>query len=237
MIFQLFSDIHLDVNTGYKPIISPKADAVLFAGDCGSGELLSEFKYDLAGDNPETILVYTKGNHDYWGNSLKANRVIFGIEDIVVIACTFWTNFNNNCERTKVESKKYINDYRMIKNEAGTEFITPENIYNQHLEDLAWLNEQLEIYKDLKIVVMTHHSPSQQSIHKKFEGRENYYLNGSFCSDYDQLIINNPQIKLWCHGHCHNNFDYYIGTTRVVCNPKGYRDENPEYKEELLIEI
>jgi len=34
--------------------------------------------------------------------------------------------------------------------------------------------------------------------------------------------LNHPQIKLWTHGHTHEEFDYMVGTTRVVCNPRGY---------------
>jgi hypothetical protein len=34
--------------------------------------------------------------------------------------------------------------------------------------------------------------------------------------------MNNPQIKVWTHGHTHETFDYMVGTTRIVCNPRGY---------------
>jgi hypothetical protein len=34
--------------------------------------------------------------------------------------------------------------------------------------------------------------------------------------------MDRPQIKLWTHGHTHELFDYMIGDTRVVCNPRGY---------------
>ena len=34
--------------------------------------------------------------------------------------------------------------------------------------------------------------------------------------------MDRPQIKLWTHGHTHHAFDYVIGETRVVCNPRGY---------------
>ena len=41
-------------------------------------------------------------------------------------------------------------------------------------------------------------------------------------SNLDNFILDNPQIKLWTHGHTHEDFDYRIGSTRVVCNPRGY---------------
>jgi predicted phosphodiesterase len=36
------------------------------------------------------------------------------------------------------------------------------------------------------------------------------------------MLHNRPQIRLWVHGHMHNASDYMLGTTRVVCNPRGY---------------
>jgi hypothetical protein len=47
-------------------------------------------------------------------------------------------------------------------------------------------------------------------------------MNGGYHSDLSELILSNPQIKLWTHGHTHELFDYMIGSTRVVCNPRGY---------------
>jgi hypothetical protein len=47
-------------------------------------------------------------------------------------------------------------------------------------------------------------------------------MNGAYSSDLDQFILDRPQIKLWTHGHTHEPFDYMIGSTRVVCNPRGY---------------
>ena len=52
-------------------------------------------------------------------------------------------------------------------------------------------------------------------------------------------IMDNPNIKLWIHGHVHNNFDYMIGDTRVICNPRGYEmyQENFEFKPDLEVDI
>jgi hypothetical protein len=35
-------------------------------------------------------------------------------------------------------------------------------------------------------------------------------------------MLDHPQIKLWTHGHTHHEFEYVIGETKVVCNPRGY---------------
>ena len=47
-------------------------------------------------------------------------------------------------------------------------------------------------------------------------------MNGAYSSELDEYIMDHPQIKLWTHGHTHEDFDYMIGSTRIVCNPRGY---------------
>ena len=51
--------------------------------------------------------------------------------------------------------------------------------------------------------------------------------------------MDNPNMKLWIHGHVHNNFDYMIGDTRVICNPRGYEmyQENFEFKPDFEVDI
>ena len=55
-------------------------------------------------------------------------------------------------------------------------------------------------------------------------------MNGAYHSDLSDIMLDNPQIKLWTHGHTHHPFDYVIGETRIVCNPRGY--ENGSYSED-----
>jgi Icc-related predicted phosphoesterase len=69
-------------------------------------------------------------------------------------------------------------------------------------------------------VVVTHHAPSKASIKPQYAG--DHLMNGAYSSDLSEFILANPQIKLWTHGHTHDVFDYMIGSTRVVCNPRGY---------------
>jgi len=40
-------------------------------------------------------------------------------------------------------------------------------------------------------------------------------------------MLDHAQIRLWTHGHTHEDFDYEIGTCRVVCNPRGYVGHEP----------
>ena len=47
-------------------------------------------------------------------------------------------------------------------------------------------------------------------------------MNGGYHSNLEEFIMDRPNIKLWTHGHTHEDFDYMVGDTRVVCNPRGY---------------
>jgi len=71
-----------------------------------------------------------------------------------------------------------------------------------------------------KYVVCTHHSPSHQSCHPRY--KHDTLMNGGYHSDLEAFIMDRPNIKLWTHGHTHEDFDYMVGDTRVVCNPRGY---------------
>jgi hypothetical protein len=68
-------------------------------------------------------------------------------------------------------------------------------------------------------IVVGHHCPSELSVAECYKGS---LLNGAFRSKLDDFIEQRPQIRLWIHGHTHHNFNYWIGETRVICNPRGY---------------
>jgi Icc-related predicted phosphoesterase len=41
-------------------------------------------------------------------------------------------------------------------------------------------------------------------------------------------VVAELQPLLWVHGHIHHRADYRLGSTRVVCNPRGYPEEPGE---------
>ena len=64
-------------------------------------------------------------------------------------------------------------------------------------------------------------------------------MNGGYHTDLSEFILDHPEIVLWTHGHTHEPFDYMIGTTRIVCNPRGYagHDENADVFQLKYLEI
>jgi Icc-related predicted phosphoesterase len=110
----------------------------------------------------------------------------------------------------------YIQDGHKFKEDPSTFCVEDAMEDNKRFLDYLKI-----VLKDLdKVVVVTHHTPSHKSIHPAY-GYDTL-MNGGYHNDLDQLILDNPNIKLWIHGHTHNSFDYNIGSTRVVCNPRGY---------------
>jgi predicted phosphodiesterase len=94
---------------------------------------------------------------------------------------------------------------------------TPEDSVEDHDKMLAYVDH---VTRDPgSYIVVGHHCPSELSVAAQYKGD---LLNGAFRSSLDDFIEARPQIRYWLHGHTHYNFNYWIGETRVVCNPRGY---------------
>ena len=110
---------------------------------------------------------------------------------------------------------------------------TPEDTVQDHKKMLEYIQVTTAMLGENsnKYVVVGHHAPSKASTHPRYKNE--VMMNGAYSSRLDQFILDNPQIKLWTHGHTHEEFDYMIGSTRVVCNPRGYinyEDRADEFK-------
>ena len=181
-------------------------------------------------------VLYIAGNHEAYGynyegtwNVLKEHLPdgihlmedsVVKISDWVFIGCTFWTDFRNENALEMMEAAQCMNDYKVIRITPKYRKMNPDDTLSFHKKSKQFLLDQLELFKNQKIWVLTHHAPSYQSVHEKY--RRSGIANGAYVSDLDDLILNNPQIKCWSHGHTHESFDYEIGECRVVCNPRGY---------------
>jgi Icc-related predicted phosphoesterase len=114
-----------------------------------------------------------------------------------------------------------MNDYRIIRN-SDTKYarLKPLDTYNRHIKSLNYIKSVVETDTNKKYVVVGHHAPSKKSVKPRYA--EDVEMNGAYSSDLEDFILAHPQIKLWTHGHTHDLFDYNIGDTRIVCNPRGY---------------
>jgi Icc-related predicted phosphoesterase len=116
------------------------------------------------------------------------------------------------------EINSLIEDGHKMKEEIST--FCPEDAVVDHKQMLGYIQTIIEGKFDQKFVVVGHHAPSRSSTHPRYAGEQ--LMNGGYSSSLDEYIIEHPQIKLWTHGHTHEDFDYMVGSTRVICNPRGY---------------
>jgi predicted phosphodiesterase len=110
--------------------------------------------------------------------------------------------------------------------EDGFEFktrpakFTPELSVVEHKLMLDTIKATVESNASNKYVVIGHHAPSKLSTKPRYQ--KDVLVNGAYSSDLSEFILDHPQIKVWTHGHTHDVFDYMIGGTRIICNPRGY---------------
>jgi predicted phosphodiesterase len=184
-------------------------------------------------------VVYVAGNHEFyhgkWHKTLeilaeecaKFPNVYFmdcdskTINDVTFIAGTLWTDCNKQDPLTMHALKDMMNDYKAIRVEYdGFRRLRPEDTVVRHFKMLNYIKTVTAEKHDQKFVVVGHHSPSFQSVHESYA--HDQLMNGGYHSELSEFILDRPQIKLWTHGHTHFPFDYTIGETRIVCNPRGY---------------
>lgn len=122
--------------------------------------------------------------------------------------------------KVKLDQNGYGIKIGMKKKETYGLF-SPEDAVEEHRKFLKYIEHVLSNKSsDKKYVVCSHHAPSNKSIHPRYASDS--LMNGGYRSNLDFFIEDRPEIKLWTHGHVHSSFDYMIGQTRVICNPRGY---------------
>jgi predicted phosphodiesterase len=171
---------------------------------------------------------------DYLGNLHILEKEYVTFNDVTFIAGTLWTDMNNEDPETLYAVKGYMNDYRVImdssepvhfRDQDGNfrtrdSHFSPERSVREHKAMLKVIDEVTKHMGSEKFVVVGHHAPSKLSTKPKYAN--DFMVNGAYSSDLSEFILDRPMIKAWTHGHTHDNYDYMVGSTRIVCNPRGY---------------
>lgn len=227
----VLSDLHNEIN----PIVPLQldVDVVILAGDINEGGEGIRWAREVWRDNE---IIYVLGNHEYFGgifcHRLAAMRNIakkLGVHllemdevelgGIRFLGCTLWTDFDLFGEEIRREvmriSEREMPDYRMIDYD-DTWRISPSVLRDRHLKSVEWLRNKLQRKKvSNKTIVVTHHSPTRNSVTPEYATN---LLSASFASDLSELM---GCCDIWVHGHMHESFDYVQAGTRVLCNPRG----------------
>lgn len=203
-------------------------------------------------------VIYIMGNHEFYHGKFYAaidymreevakypniyllEQDMKIINDVVFVGGTLWTDMNSRDPLTMHAMKDMMNDFRIIRNENRNYApMSALDVAIRHDRTLSYIKLIVQAHKDKKCVVVGHHAPSFKSVHEQYADQT--LMNGGYASDLSEFIMDHPQIKLWTHGHMHQPFDYVIGETRVVCNPRGYENdsysENSGWNPHIIIEV
>jgi Icc-related predicted phosphoesterase len=263
---KVVSDLHLECcEHGHGIPDLGKGEVLILGGDilCArhfkkNGNLKKVYNNFLkkCADNFDWVL-YLAGNHEAYGYNyegtwdvLKENlpegihlmeNSVVKISDWVFLGATLWTDFRNENALEMMEASRHLNDYKTIRIGSNYRKLNPDDTLKFHKKSKQFLLDTLPMFSNQKVWVLTHHAPSYRSVHPKY--RNSGIANGAYVSDLDDLILDNPQIKYFSHGHTHESMDYMIGGCRVMCNPRGYyngyntQGMNLDFDPNLTIEI
>ncbi len=228
----LYSDLHLSANelaNGAPSIEKPDSDdIVIVAGDVYNGAAGVQWVGEHFSDARKIIFV--PGNHDYYGSTIKQglqnmheagarygvtvlNNESIVIDGVKIIGATLWTDYRSmgNQPVAMLQCAYNLLDHRVIKD------FWPADARKLHQESIRYISAELAT--SFKTVVVTHHAPHRKSIDKRYATD---LITAGFVSHLPSLV---KKANIWVHGHTHTEFDYSVGTSRVICNPRGYPGE------------
>lgn len=249
------NDTHCEMREYDVPHLDTDKDTILsLAGDIYDRKWLMPWLHKLSARFKHIVMV--RGNHDYWNGSMdvieetqRAYKVQHNLENVHILNNTFvvidgmiyfggtmWTDYNKQDPLTKMSYNK-MNDYRKIRTDNYLRRFNVNIGHGLHLRFKIALKNLLEhpSYAGMPICVISHHAPCTLSIADRYLGER--IMNGFYVSDLSDLILDNPRIIQWHHGHLHNKSDYMLGSCRIICNPIGYPGEVIPGSDPLMLSV
>ncbi|MFL1875037.1 metallophosphoesterase [Hansschlegelia beijingensis] len=259
------SDIHASRDEAELDVPTD-TDIVVVAGDVADGleASLDYLQRTFAGRVP---VIWVAGNHEFFGEELPEARAtardaagsasgLFFLDDaelrwggVRFLGSTLWTDYrlgvqdDPDAQRAAMRVAASLPDHREIWMQPAEQgclakHFSPRDALAINKASVAWLTRKLGERFAGPTVVVSHHAPHPTSVAPAFKGDPR---TPAYVTDLSDLIHERGP-DLWLHGHTHASFDYIVRgrdrITRVVCNPKGFRDyENPGFQPGLLIDV
>lgn len=246
MRLRIFSDLHV-YRKNFFHYNYRNEDLIVAAGDIAEGMKGVHFLETVTNSNVPVL--YVPGNHEYYGenyyrlndrfrahnyNSGSHVKVLlndtFETDDHLFVGTTLWTDFDvyGTQEFSKEMWKDGLNDSRYISTDNGG--LEAEDVIGWNRDAISFL-DNIESRK--RKILITHYCPEKSS-HPQWTGSK---LNPGFITKIPAQIHN--KFYMHIHGHTHDNMDYQIdGGPRVICNPKGYGEENKNgFIPDLVVEV
>jgi len=242
---QYVSDLHLEFPQNRQWIekhpLEVTGDILLVAGDTAyldlpdsKNDTYSAYKFwDWASKHYNQVIVCL-GNHDFYGyydlhtmpdgfcKQIRHNihayyNSVVHLDGIDIIVSTLWS---------KIESydafltERNVSDFYRIMYDGHR--LTADDFNKEHERCLAFIQQAISESDAKKIIVLTHHVPTQLCTAAEFQ---NSTINGAFTVELATFISNN-RIDYWIYGHSHRNIKAQIGDTLILSNQLGYISHN-----------
>ncbi|KAL2259834.1 hypothetical protein VTK26DRAFT_6346 [Humicola hyalothermophila] len=247
---QILSDLHLEAPVGYDQYeIVPKAPYLALLGDIGNiaSHQTACLRFLTQQLRQFRTVLFVPGNHEAYhsswpetfailrhleklvakdtslGDFVLLDRGVFRVPDtdVVILGCSLFSQVPREFE-TLVSVG--VNDFYQIEDWG----VVAHN--KAHERDLDWLNSQVAALEksDVKIVIFTHWSPSQnaRAIQPRHAGSR---ITSAFSTDLSgEKCFTSGKVKLWAFGHTHFNCAFVVqredgaGPLRLLTNQRGY---------------
>ena len=232
---QYVSDLHLEFPQNRqwltKHPLEVTGDILLVAGDTAyldlpdsKSDTYSAYQFwDWESKNYCQVIVCF-GNHDFYGyydlatmsngfrKEIRHNvhayyNSVVHLDGIDIIVSTLWSKIKpyDAFLTEKNVSDFYRNDFNL-----------------EHERCLAFIQQAISESDAEKIIVVTHHVPTQLCTAAEFIESP---INGAFTVELGDFIADS-RIDYWIYGHSHRNIKAQIGDTLIMSNQLGYVSDN-----------
>lgn len=222
-------------------------DLILICGDIsGSYFKLNKYLDKLNNKLNNTKIIFILGNHEFYEYDIervtknqaikelkekytKNDKITFldnnyiEIDNKIIVGCPLYTDFTlyGSQSYSKNIASLYINDFRYVHLDDNgiNRRVMPEDYIKWHKESVEYINKICKQFINKDVIVMTHFLPTEQGISSEYIGDE---CNPFYCTNLEDLMLYNQNIKLWCFGHSHSVFEGVIGSTTIINSCYGY---------------
>lgn len=240
------SDIHLEWMSEEKTLAftdtlvcsGSKEETLILAGDiCPivKEDKLTRFIQQCCGAFYKVI--YVMGNHEAYGTSIPKAEAFMARLELSIPNLVFLNNQTTSIEGTEIAGTTlwFENDPSAIAHRYRLNDFN--NIQGATWEDLTSRSDLSKAFitKTNSDVWILHHAPSINCLPEQYR-RKNDPLNSFFYRNLEALIAERKP-KYVIHGHTHVSHDLLFGDTHILCNAKGYGEENMYFDMEFGFEI